>query len=450
MEKKSLDRRTFFSNAAIVSTVGALGMNALFTSCSDGSNKLTPLRNVADLDLPNLPDRADDGRPLKVGLVGCGGRGSGAVQNILDAAPNVQITALGDLFQEPIDNCRKLLKEKRNIDIPAENCFTGFDNYKKVIATDVDIVILATPPGFRPIHFAAIVDGGKHAFIEKPLCVDPVGARSIIASAKKAESMGLCVVTGTQRHHQRCYIESFKQIQSGLIGDIVSGCVYWNGGPPWFKSRDKSWSDMEYMIHDWVNWVWLCGDHILEQHVHNIDVFNWFSGKKPVNAVAFGARQRQKAGDKYDMFSVDFVYEGGIHVHSMCRQINGCSSDVSESIQGTKGSWSSKNHEILDLQGKVIWKFDFEKEKSEFKQTNPYVLEHVNLVNHIRANKPINQAEETAISTLTALLGREAAYTGATLNWDDVFNSPLSLLPDKFEFGPVDMSKYVVRVPGTV
>jgi predicted dehydrogenase len=216
----------------------------------------------------------------------------------------------------------------------------------------------------------------------------------------------------------------------------------------WYKKREEKWSDMEYMVRDWVNWKWLSGDHIVEQHVHNIDVFNWFSGKKPVKAVAFGARHRRLTGDQYDMFSVDFEYEGGIHVHSMCRQIDGCANNVSEFIQGTKGSWSSDKMEIADLKGNVIWKFDKDKEKADFKQTNPYVLEHVDLINHIRDNKPINQAEETAISCLTAIMGRESAYTGAAVKWDEISNSTLSYLPEKLEIGPMDMSKYVVMVPG--
>jgi predicted dehydrogenase len=393
-------------------------------------------------------DKADDGKLLKAGVIGCGGRGSGAVQNFLDAAGNVQIVALGDLFQDRIDDCRKGLKEKYKVEVPDNMCFTGFDNYKNVLAAGVDLVIIATPPAFRPTHFEAAVEAGKHVFMEKPICVDPVGARSILASAKKAETQGLCVVTGTQRHHQRSYVESFKQIQSGLIGEIVSGNVYWNQSMLWYRERKSEWSDMEFMVRDWVNWKWLSGDHIVEQHVHNLDVFNWFFGKKPVKAVGFGAKQRRLSGDQYDMFSVDFEYEGGIHLHSMCRQIDGCVNNVSEHIQGTKGSWSSNSMEIKDLQGNVLWKYDSDKEKADFKQTNPYVLEHVDFVNHIRSNTPINQAEETAVSCLTAIMGRESAYTGAAVTWDEISNSTLNYLPEKLEIGKVDMSSYVIRVPG--
>lgn len=453
-QKNALNRREFFTSAAIVSAVGTVGAGAILSSCAGGEKApvLVPLSQLANAYIPNLVDLANDGQPLKAGVIGCGGRGTGAAKDFLDAGPNLQIVALGDVFQDKIDGCRKTLKEKNNVEIPDAMCFTGFDNYKSVIAAGVDIIIIATPPAFRPTHFEAAVEAGKHVFMEKPLCVDATGARSIMASAKKAESQGLVVVTGTQRHHQRSYVESFKQIKSGVIGEIVSGNVYWNQSMLWYRNKDKAWSDMEWMIRDWVNWKWLSGDHIVEQHVHNIDVFNWFYGKKPVKAVGFGARQRRLTGDQFDMFSVDYEYEGGVRVHSMCRQIDGCVSNVSEIIHGTMGTWYSNSPngktEILDLQGNVIWSFDKEKEKVDFKQTNPYVLEHVNFVNHIRSKQPLNQAEETAISCMTAIMGRESAYTGGMVAWEDAYNSSLNLLPEKLELGAMDLKQYVVPVPG--
>ncbi len=449
-KKNSLSRRDFFSTTAVVGVVGSMGAGGILASCASaaGPEKLVPLVSLSGAYIPNLVDKANDGKPLKAGVIGCGGRGSGAVQNFLDAAPNLQVVALGDLFQDRIDDCRKGLKEKYKVEVPDNMCFTGFDNYKNVIAAGVDLVIIATPPAFRPAHFEAAVEAGKHVFMEKPLCVDPVGARSIMATAKKASTQGLCVVTGTQRRHQRSYVESFKQIQSGIIGEIVSANVYWNQSMLWYRERKPEWTDMEFMVRDWVNWKWLSGDHIVEQHVHNLDVMTWFLNKKPVKAVGFGAKQRRLSGDQYDMFSIDFEYEGGIHVHSMCRQIDGCVNNVSEHIQGTKGSWSSNKMEITDLQGNVLWKYDGEKEKADYKQTNPYVLEHVDFINHIRANTAINQAEETAISCLTAIMGRESAYSGAAVTWDEISNSSLNCLPEKLEIGKVDMSGYVIPVPG--
>jgi predicted dehydrogenase len=454
MSKNSVNRREFFRSAAVVGAASTLGAGTILASCSGGEKApvLVPLASLANAYIPELTDYANDGKPLKAGLIGCGGRATGAAVNFLNAGPNLQIVALGDLFIDRVNDCRKTLRDKFKVEIPDDKCFAGFDNYKNVLASDIDIVIIATPPAFRPAHFEAAVEAGKHVFMEKPVCVDGPGARSIMATAKKAESQGLVVVTGTQRHHQRKYVESFKQIQAGLIGEIVSGTVYWNQNMLWYRNREAGWSDMELMVRDWVNWKWLSGDHIVEQHVHNLDVFNWFSGKKPVKCVGFGARHRRLTGDQYDEFSIDFEYEGGIHMHSMCRQIDGTKNNVSEFIQGTRGSWNSagagNNHEIKDLQGNVIWKSNVEKEKAEHKQTDPYTLEHVEFINHIRANKPLNQAVETAISCITAIMGRESAYTGNEVTYDQVFNSEVNLLPAKLKLGAYDLKAYTVPVPG--
>lgn len=450
-----MSRRNFFGNAAVL-TVGA---SAVVTACADGgekqggasvASKNTPLPQLANAYIPELPDKAADGAPLKCGVIGCGGRGSGATYDFLNAADNVTITALGDVFADRLNGLRDSLKKNKNIDIPEDKCFVGFDAYKKVIDSDVDVVILATPPGFRPEHFRYAVEKGKHSFLEKPILVDPAGYRTLIAASKQADAKKLCVVTGTQRHHQRSYVESFKQIQAGVIGEITGGNVYWNQSMLWYRDRAEGWTDMEWMIRDWVNWTWLSGDHIVEQHVHNIDVFNWMLGKKCVRATAFGSRQRRLTGNQYDFFSVDFEYEGGIHMHSMCRQIDGCSNNVSEFIQGTKGSWNSADMTIRDLQGNVIWKYDGEAEGKQYKQTNPYVLEHVDLINHIRAKKPLNQAEETANSTLCAVMGRESAYTGKSVTWDEISAAPQNLIPETLELGKMDMEKYgLIPVPGT-
>ena len=452
MSNNSINRRNFLSSAAMIGAAGTLGAGSIFTSCG-GSGKesaLVPLRPETEWNIPNgiLPDKAKDGVPLKAGLIGCGSRGSGAAQDFMNAAHNVSIVALGDLFSDRLGHCRKILKDKYSLDIPDDKCFTGFDSYKKVIDAGVDVVILAMPVVFYQSAFKYAVNAGKHVFMEKPVAVDPAGVRSIIADSRKAQAQNLCVVTGTQRHHERSYIESYKQIQSGLIGKIVGGNVYWNGGPLWHRKKEQNWTDMEWMIRDWVNWNWLCGDALVERHVHNIDVFNWFSHLKPVNCVGFGARHSRVTGDLFDLFSVDFLYEGGVHVHSMCCQIDGCDNNVSEVIQGTKGTWFSNGHTIIDLEGNLLWKYDFEKEKSEFQQTNPYILEHVNWINHIRDNKPICQAEETAISTMTGIMGRVSAYTGPKVTWDQMMSSDMNLMPDRLEFGDMDMTQYVVPVPG--
>ena len=216
----------------------------------------------------------------------------------------------------------------------------------------------------------------------------------------------------------------------------------------WYRERQKGWSDMEWMIRDWVNWKWLSGDHIVEQHVHNIDVFLWMSGLKPTRAHAVGSRMRRVTGDQYDQLSVDFVFENGVHCHSMFRQVDGCTNSVHEEVRGTKGYWSSQTNEIRDYQDNVLWKYDAEAEKANFTQNNPYVLEHVDWVNHIRKGEMHVEAEETAISCLAGIMGREAAYTGDSVSWDEINASPIDYMPAKLEMGPMDMSKYTVQVPG--
>jgi predicted dehydrogenase len=470
-EENKISRRSFLKNSAIAGTLGTAGA-VLLTSCKEDKNKIVPLREAGSYYLPELPDKASDGKELKAGIIGCGGRGSGAAFNFLDAANGVTITALGDVFGDRVEDLAKSLKEEKNIEIPADKRFVGLDAYRQVIDSGVDVIITATPPAFRPEIFKYAVEKGKHAFLEKPICVDATGYRTIIAAAKQAQAKGLAVITGTQRHHERGYVESYKKVMEGYIGEITGGAVYWNGGELWSKFRRKDWDDLEWMIRDWVNWTWLSGDHIVEQHVHNIDVFTWFSGLKPVSAYGFGSRQRRQTGNQYDNFSIDFKFENGIHLHSMCRQINGCSNNVSEFIQGTKGAWYSEGYIekdetgqpfqgklIKDLKGNVIWKFDRKIEKETYTQRDPYTLEHVNWINHIRQGKPIEQASETAISNLAAIMGRESAYSGQLVTWEAISASEQSLIPADLAFGrKLDIKGYgetpfrlpeFIPVPGT-
>ncbi len=457
MENNKFSRRGFLKSSALAgftAAIGTAGAATALTSCKGGedksSNKLIPLKPQGSYYTPELPDMATDGKELKVGVIGCGGRGSGAIFNCLSAANGIKVVALGDVFQEKVDELRKKLKDEKGQDIPADQCFVGLDAYKQVVDAGVDMIIDATPPFFRPEHFKYAVEKGKHAFLEKPICVDAVGYRTIMAASKQAAAKNLCVITGTQRHHQRCYVESYKKIMEGYIGEITGGTVYWNQNMLWYRNREKGWSDAEWMIRDWVNWKWLSGDHIVEQHVHNIDVFTWFSGLKPVSAVGFGSRHRRITGDQYDNFSVDFVMDNGVHLHSMCRQIDGCANNVSEFIQGTKGSWSSDGEVVIkDLAGNVIWQFDKEAEKTTFKQTDPYTLEHVNWISHIRAQKSIIQTEETAVSNMAAVMGRESAYTGQQTTWEAMTAAPLDYTPKDLNLGKMDMSGFKVPVPGT-
>lgn len=441
-----MNRRDFLQRSTILGVGGIVGVSALASACK--GPKYVPLRKPEEYYIPELPDKAAPGREIKVGVIGCGGRGSGAIQNLFDAADGIRLTALGDVFPDRLEGLRKMAAEKLGQEIPDENCFIGFDAYQKVIDSGVDMIIDTTPPVFRPDHFKYAVQKGVHSFLEKPVAVDAKGYRTVMAAAKQAQAKGLCVVCGTQRHHQRPYVEAFRKIQEGYIGEITGGNVYWNQGMLWYRNREKGWSDMEWMIRDWVNWKWLSGDHIVEQHVHNIDVFLWMSGYKVAKATGFGARHRRITGDQYDQFSIDFEMENGVHLHSMCRQIDGCSNAVGEIIYGTKGSWNSFDHEIKDLDGNVVWKFDNEKAETEFRQHNPYVLEHVDLVNHIRKGEPIDEATACAMSTLAGVMGRTAAYTGDTVTWDAMSQSELDYLPEKLELGPMDMSDYTVQVPG--
>lgn len=446
MEKNKMNRRDFLQRSTILGVGGIVGVSALASACK--GPKYVPLRKPEEYYIPELPDKAAPGREIKVGVIGCGGRGSGAIQNLFDAADGIRLTALGDVFPDRLEGLRKMAAEKLGQEVPDENCFIGFDAYQKVIDSGVDMIIDTTPPVFRPDHFKYAVQKGVHSFLEKPVAVDAKGYRTVMAAAKQAQAKGLCVVCGTQRHHQRPYVEAFRKIQEGYIGEITGGNVYWNQGMLWYRNREKGWSDMEWMIRDWVNWKWLSGDHIVEQHVHNIDVFLWMSGYKVAKATGFGARHRRITGDQYDQFSIDFEMENGVHLHSMCRQIDGCSNAVGEIIYGTKGSWNSFDHEIKDLDGNVVWKFDNEKAETEFRQHNPYVLEHVDLVNHIRKGEPIDEATACAMSTLAGVMGRTAAYTGDTVSWDDMSQSEMDYLPEKLEIGPMDMSGYTVQVPG--
>ena len=455
-KQSTVSRRTFLSSAALAGASGALGAGGLLTACSDGTstkNKLTPLRPVSDYYIADLPDKAIDGKPLRAALIGCGARGSGAALNYLDAGNDLSITACADIFKDRQDNCRKLMIEQKNNVIADDRCFLGFDAYQKVCELpDIDVVIVASPSLFHPEHTKYAVDQGKHVYCEKPASIDAVGYRTFMLAAKQAEAKGLCIVTGTVwRRCRRGYIESYKKVQEGYIGRITSGNVYWNQGHIHFVRRQPEWTDMEYMFSDFFSWKWLCGDHVIDQMVHVMDVFTWFSHLKPVRVIGMGSRLRRFVGDIYDNFSADIEYEGGIHVHAMARQINDCDNRVAEIIQGTQGSWNTLNGKptILDLDGKVVWQYDDEAANAQFKKHDSWALGHVELVNHIRKGTKINMAESLAISSMTCIMARESAYTGKACTWDEMTQSDLNLMPAELHIGNTDMSKYTIPLPGT-
>jgi predicted dehydrogenase len=345
-----------------------------------------------------------------------------------------------------LDKCRANLVQKAQNQVADDRCYVGFDAYKKLLASDVDMVLCATPPHFRPQHFDAAVEAKKHCFIEKPCAVDAPGVRSVLATGQKATAYNLSVVAGTQRRHDRAYRETYNHVSHGAIGQIVGAYARWNGGPLWYTKPKKEWSEMEAMIRDWVNWRWLSGDHICEQHVHNLDAVLWFTGMNPTKVIGCGGRIQKVTGDQYDFFSLQYAYPNGGILESMCRQIDGCQQDISEYVVGTEGYTNCKNT-IYDLAGKVVWKYQEQGQEPGKTRVNPYDQEHVDLVTAIRTNQPINEAEHVAHATLAAIMGRTAAYTGKEVTWDEIMESNDRLGPAECAMGPVPI-KAEVPVPG--
>jgi predicted dehydrogenase len=420
--------------------------------------KTASLATVATALAPSGLFAAGASEKIRVGLIGCGGRGSDAAVNCLSASPDVVITALGDVFPDQVEWSlrrikQKLGEEKLSADRLAatpETCFSGFDAYQKVLKAPVDLVILAAPPFFRPAHLAAAVAAGKHVFTEKPVAVDPVGARSVIATAEEAGRKGLAIVAGTQRRHQAHYVEIMKRVRGGDIGEILSGQCYWNMGALWVERAaqnyadryTKKWSDMEWQIRNWLFTAWCSGDHIVEQHVHNLDVMNWAIGAHPVECVGMGgraARTEPQYGNIYDHFAVEYRYPSGARVLSMCRQTAAAAENVSERVVGATGFSYTDSAD-----GYIKGPKPFEKPQPS---PNPYVQEHVDLVASIKAGKPLNEGRQVAESTLTAIMGRMSAYTGRALSWDWVMNaSRLDLSPPHMEMK--ELPALDVPVPG--
>ncbi len=437
MDKKTenLSRRKFVKNSSIVS--GGLFLAPSILSA-------TPLYKKEKM--------------LKLAVIGCGGRGTGAASQALKADENVKLVAMADAFQDRLDdsfnNLSKMFDDKR-IDVKPSNKFVGFGSYKKAI-DEADVIILATPPGFRPQHFEYAIEQGKHVFMEKPVATDVPGIKKVLATARKADEKNLNVVVGLQRHYQLNYQETFKRIQEGEIGKILSGQVYWDGAGVWVRPRQENWTEMEYQMRNWYYFNWLCGDHILEQHIHNIDVANWFIGEYPISAQGMGGREVRKGidhGNIFDHHFVEFVYPGGAIISSQCRHQPGCMSRVSESFQGATGNsyTDAGNKAILtSYSNGQLFNHNGEDDK------NPYQVEHNKLFASIRSGGHINDAENGAKSTMTAILGRMATYTGKVVTWEEAMNSKQVLVPveDGLTWDSVAPvlpdadGKYVIPVPG--
>jgi len=439
----NVNRRGFLKESAL-GVLGTVAVPAFLTGCTSAA-KEEKLKNVA---VPELLSKAPDGQPLKAGLVGCGGRGTGAAVDFISAGSGLTITALGDVFEDKMTACRKYLKEKGQ-DIPDDKCFIGFDAYRKVIDSGVDVVLLCTPPVFRAEHFEYAVSKGKHCFIEKPCATDPVRARKMLATGKQATAKGLSVMSGTVRRSQRDCIENYRRVAGGAIGQIVSAHVTRLGGALWYVKRKPEWSDMEYMLRNWVNFCWTSGDLIVEQFIHEIDMLTWFlGGIHPVRAEATGGRQRRVNGDMYDFFSVEYVYDDGRRAHCTSRQIGGCDNSFGVYLYGTKG-YTNCYDKIFNLDGTVAWQYTPSEGEDENQLSAAYIQEHIRLVTAIRNNQPINDTEQHVQSTLIAMMGRISAYTGKFVTWDEIIASDMKLGPDTYEFGPVQGVPETAPVEGS-
>lgn len=385
------------------------------------------------------------GSKIKFGLIGCGGRGQGAVKDFLAACKilglEAELVAVADAFAD------KAKQAGAAYGVDPKNCHGGFDAYHKVIATDCTYVLMATPPAFRPLHFAAAVEAGKHCFIEKPVAVDGAGARSVIATGEKAKAKGLAVVCGTQRRHSLGYLRNKALIDAGAIGEIKGGVVQWNGVVPWVKKRAEGESDADYLAKNWLNFTEMSGDHIVEQHVHNLDIACWYLGRLPVSALGFGGRARRVTGNSFDFFSVDYDFGDDVHIHSQCRQITGTYGRVGETFIGTQGSCYGGGK----LKGKEVSIPEIKVDSD-----NGMVQEHVDMIRSVIKGEPLNEARRIAEVTAVAILGRMSCYTGQLIRYKDLMedaSSPFynaACVPSAIDFekGTVKMPEEVPAIPG--
>jgi myo-inositol 2-dehydrogenase/D-chiro-inositol 1-dehydrogenase len=393
---------------------------------------------------------------IKIALIGCGDRGTGAAFQALSTKYNIKLVAMADAFQDRLDGSYKSLMTKfpTKVDVPKERQFVGFDAYQKAIAL-ADVVLLVTPPGFRPMHFEEAVKQGKHVFMEKPVAVDSPGIRKVLAAAELAKQKKLNVVVGLQRRYQTNYREVMKRVQDGAIGDVVAGQVYWNSGGVWVRERTANQTEMEYQMRNWYYFNWLCGDHIVEQHIHNLDIANWIKNAYPVSVQGTGSRAWRTGknyGEIYDNHAVELKYADGSVIYSQCRHFEGATNRVDESFQGTKGKvyLSANNSGILwDHQGKEIYNHNTKG------NANPYQTEHDELFDAISKNEfKFSDAERVAKSSLTAIMGRYATYSGEIITWDDALKAENSLFPDQLSWDakpkvlPDENGLYPVARPG--
>jgi predicted dehydrogenase len=414
-------RREFLKSAAVTATVTATSAAVL------------PAVHAAGSDV------------LKVGLVGCGGRGSGAASQAAGAGDGIKIVAMADMFKDQLEASRRRLGKELGdkFDVKDDHCFVGFEAYKQLIDSGVDVVLLATPPHFRPAQIAYAVEKGKHVFCEKPVAVDAPGVRKVLDACQEAKKKNLAVVSGLCWRYDTPKRETMKQIHGGAVGDIVAMHCSYNTGPLWVKDRQEAWSDMEWQIRNWLYFTWLSGDHNVEQHIHSLDKMMWaMKDAPPVKAVGLGGRQVRtdpKFGHIFDHHAVVYEWANGVKLFAYTRQMAGCANDVSDHVMGTKGTCDVMRHSI-NSGGQVAWKYTGKP------GANMYQQEHNELFASIRAGKPINDGEWMSKSTLLAILGRMATYSGQVVTWEQAMNSKADLTPAKYEFGPLPVPE--VARPG--
>ncbi len=402
-----------------------------------------------------VPTNAFGDKELRIALVGCGGRGTGAASQALHTADGdlgpVKLVAMADAFADRLEGSLGELTgwQPEQVDVPEERRFVGFDAYKKVMAEDVDLVVLATPPGFRPIHFEHAIAQGKHVFMEKPVAVDAAGVRKVLTAARQADDKGLKVGVGLQRRHQQRYLETIQRLKDGAIGELTMLRCYWNSGGVWVRPREEGQSEMTYQMRNWYYFNWLCGDHIAEQHIHNLDVCNWLVGDYPVEAQGQGGRLVRTGidhGEIFDHHMVEFTYASGLKMLSQCRHMPGTRSTVNEFAHGTRGTANIGGANIESAGG---WSWRFRGDEA-----NPYQVEHNDLFTAIRNGLPYNEAEVGAKSTMTSILGRMATYSGQVVRWDDAIDSAQDLSPAAYAFDapppvlPDEDGRYPIPIPG--
>ncbi len=414
----AISRRQFIKNSSLAASAAGTG---LLAGCA--SRKKTVVAATAAAAPAVVQAQAK--QALNAVIIGVGGRGSGAGRDFMEAAKKLgveaKIVAAADIFPE------QAKRAIENFGVPEDKCFSGFDAYQKALEIPgVNYAILATPPGFRASHFKAAIEAGKNVFTEKPVAVDGPGCQVMYAAADLARQKNLKVAAGTQRRHRPSYIETVKRIQDGAIGDVLALRAYWvNGGPIWHRG-DQGSSELERQIRNWYHYIWLCGDHICEQHVHNIDICNWIMNDHPVKCWGMGARQQlgNKPGEIWDNFAVEFQYANGVRLSSYCGQIKRTWSSVSEAAQGAGGACELHDgRNFIRTKDSKTWR------PTGITEDNGYVNEHRDLITAILEDKPLNEARQVTDSTLTAIMGREAAYSGAEVEWDAMLNS-------KFAYGP--------------